>query len=76
MVLDKPKNNLNVTVVSGTSCLPPVIKTFTPNTGRDNTIVRINGEFLGTTNQVNFENKPVIDVYIFNFKSTFFLPQI
>ena len=52
-------NNLNVTVVTDPTCLPPVIKTFTPNTGRDNTIVRINGEFLGTTFQVMFGTETV-----------------
>jgi len=51
-----PQNNLNVTTTVTPSCPPPVIKSFTPTTGVDNTIVRINGGFLGTTYQVTFDN--------------------
>jgi len=54
-----PQNNLNITTTVDPTCLPPVIKTFTPNTGRDNTIVRINGAFLGTTYQVIFDTVTV-----------------
>jgi hypothetical protein len=54
-----PQNNLNITTTVDPTCLPPVIKTFTPNTGRDNTIVRINGAFLGTTKQVIFDTVTV-----------------
>jgi hypothetical protein len=57
-------NNLNVTVVTDPTCLPPVIKTFTPTTGRNDTIVRINGEFLGTTSQVMFGTETVQPKYI------------
>jgi hypothetical protein len=54
-----PQNNLNITTTVDPTCLPPVIKTFTPNTGRDNTIVRINGAFLGTTDEVIFDTVTV-----------------
>jgi hypothetical protein len=52
-------NNLNVTVVTDPTCLPPVIKTFIPTTGRNDTIVRINGAFLGTTDEVIFDTVTV-----------------
>jgi len=58
------KNNLNVTTTGTTVCPPPVIKTFTPNTGRNNTILRINGGFLGTTYQVIFDTVTVPSKYI------------
>jgi hypothetical protein len=63
-----PQNNLNITTTATPACPPPVIKTFTPNTGRNNTIVRINGEFLGTTEQVSFDNVivPFKDIQIIN----------
>jgi hypothetical protein len=61
-------NNLNTTTTTPPACPPPVIKTFTPNTGRNNTIVRINGEFLGTTEKVSFDNVmvPFKDIQIIN----------
>jgi hypothetical protein len=48
-------NNLNTTTTATPACPLPIIKTFTPNIGRDNTIVRINGAFLGTTYEVVFD---------------------
>jgi hypothetical protein len=59
-----PKNNLNITVDETVKCPPPIIKTFTPKTGRNNTIVRINGTFLGTTDEVTFDTVKVPSKYI------------
>jgi hypothetical protein len=54
-----PKNNVNTTTTVDPKCAPPVIKTFRPNIGRDNTVVRINGAFLGTTDKVIFDTVTV-----------------
>jgi len=56
---DVASNNLNTTTTTTPTCPTPIIKTFTPNTGRNNTIVRINGVFLGTTDKVSFDNVEV-----------------
>jgi hypothetical protein len=74
-----PQNNLNITVAETVACPPPIIKTFTPTTGRNNTVVRINGAFLGTTYEVVFDtitattkNIQIID----DFNVNVIVPQI